>query len=141
VPLTPQQLAELQRLKELMRPQAEEFTRRMQAVANAEKGSGQGVSLPTERKAKGGSVWNSPEWKTHTENDLRQPIGSSKMVGDERLRSQDDNFSHGLSEFPSSKKSYRYLYHGEDNKPIGAMQRSEERRVGKECRSRWSPYD
>ena len=25
------------------------------------------------------------------------------------------------------------------NKPVGA-QRSEERRVGKECRSRWSPY-
>ena len=24
--------------------------------------------------------------------------------------------------------------------PEGALQRSEERRVGKECRSRWSPY-
>ena len=23
---------------------------------------------------------------------------------------------------------------------LGAMMRSEERRVGKECRSRWSPY-
>lgn len=72
--------------------------------------------------AKGGLVWNSPDWKPHPENDLLQPIGASKMVGDERLLSQDDTFSHGLSEFPSSKKSYRYLYHGEDNKPIGAMQ-------------------
>ena len=26
------------------------------------------------------------------------------------------------------------------NKAYGAYQRSEERRVGKECRSRWSPY-
>jgi len=24
--------------------------------------------------------------------------------------------------------------------PFGVLQRSEERRVGKECRSRWSPY-
>ena len=24
--------------------------------------------------------------------------------------------------------------------PVGAISRSEERRVGKECRSRWSPY-
>ena len=73
-------------------------------------------------KAKGGLVWNSPDWKPHPENDLLQPIGASRMIGDERLLSQDDTFSHGLSEFPSSKKSYRYLYHGEDNKPIGAMQ-------------------
>ena len=27
-----------------------------------------------------------------------------------------------------------------DNTPTAADQRSEERRVGKECRSRWSPY-
>src|SRR2546426_4467258 len=26
------------------------------------------------------------------------------------------------------------------NGPVGAVRRSEERRVGKECRSRWSPY-
>ena len=24
--------------------------------------------------------------------------------------------------------------------PLGGLERSEERRVGKECRSRWSPY-
>ena len=72
--------------------------------------------------AEGGLTWNSPEWKPHPENDLLHPIGASKMVGDEKLLSQDDTFSHGLSEFPSSKKSYRYLYHGEDKKPIGSMQ-------------------
>ena len=27
-----------------------------------------------------------------------------------------------------------------DGKVVGAANRSEERRVGKECRSRWSPY-
>src|SRR5256885_3004475 len=35
---------------------------------------------------------------------------------------------HGFDEF------FGYLYH------LDAMERSEERRVGKECRSRWSPY-
>ena len=29
---------------------------------------------------------------------------------------------------------------GEDAPPLDAKYRSEERRVGKECRSRWSPY-
>ena len=28
----------------------------------------------------------------------------------------------------------------DDDKKVGGMERSEERRVGKECRSRWSPY-
>ena len=32
------------------------------------------------------------------------------------------------------------LYQVEDVYPLSPMQRSEERRVGKECRSRWSPY-
>ena len=27
-----------------------------------------------------------------------------------------------------------------DDRPYGGAERSEERRVGKECRSRWSPY-
>jgi predicted GNAT family acetyltransferase len=72
--------------------------------------------------ADGGSVstWRNSE--PHPENDLLQPIGASKMVGDEKLLSQDNTFSHGLSEFTSSRKSYRYLYHGEDNNPIGSMQ-------------------
>ena len=28
----------------------------------------------------------------------------------------------------------------EEDEPVTPMHRSEERRVGKECRSRWSPY-
>ena len=62
------------------------------------------------------------DWKPHPENDLLQPIGSSKMVGDEKLVADDGAFKSGLSMFPSSKKSYRYVYHGEDQTPIGAMQ-------------------
>jgi len=63
-----------------------------------------------------------PDWKPHPENDLLQPIGSSKMVGEEKLVSDDGDFKSGLSMFPSRKKSYRYVYHGEDQTPIGAMQ-------------------
>ena len=75
--------------------------------------------------ARGGSVHmaeGGSDWKPHPENDLLQPIGSSKMVGDEKLVSDDGAFKSGLSMFPSSKKSYRYVYHDEDQKPIGAMQ-------------------
>ena len=32
------------------------------------------------------------------------------------------------------------IYFEVDDKRINAKSRSEERRVGKECRSRWSPY-
>jgi len=76
-------------------------------------------------KAKGGVAHmavGGADWKPHPENDLLQPIGSSKMVGDEKLVADDGAFKSGLSMFPSSKKSYRYVYHGEDQTPIGAMQ-------------------
>ena len=35
-----------------------------------------------------------------------------------------------------------HAYTYQDNSPddLGKVMRSEERRVGKECRSRWSPY-
>ena len=40
------------------------------------------------------------------------------------------------------KLKEKYLKQGiaEYTKRLGATTRSEERRVGKECRSRWSPY-
>jgi GNAT superfamily N-acetyltransferase len=61
-------------------------------------------------------------WTPHPESELLQPIGSSKMVGEEKLVSDDGDFKSGLSMFPSRKKSYRYIYHDEDKTPIGAMQ-------------------
>jgi hypothetical protein len=54
MPLTPAQLAELQRLKEMFKPAGLQFDQRMQGIANMEKMAGKGVSLPTDKKAKGG---------------------------------------------------------------------------------------
>ena len=45
---------------------------------------------------------------------------------------------HKLSDY-AGKKVILYFY-PKDNTPGCTKQRSEERRVGKECRSRWSPY-
>ena len=33
-----------------------------------------------------------------------------------------------------------HIYEATTGKPVAIILRSEERRVGKECRSRWSPY-
>ena len=55
---------------------AERDAQRQRAVLNAEKVAGRPVVLPTDKKAKGGSVWNSPDWKPHPENDLLKPIGA-----------------------------------------------------------------
>src|SRR5256886_17580551 len=52
-----------------------------------------------------------------------------------------------VSRFPNSKKLVSYLGLNPSEESTGGRQRlgaiskrSEERRVGKECRSRWSPY-
>ena len=79
-------------------------------------------------KDKGGEVIDntkSKDWVPHPENDLLQPIGSSKMIGGEEIIHDGNDFKCGLStflSFPSNKKSYRYLYHDETNTPVGAMQ-------------------
>ena len=49
------------------------------------------------------------------------------------------------TEFFYYKKSDTYMFHKYNKKAgnetiLGNWRRSEERRVGKECRSRWSPY-
>lgn len=53
--LTPERIAELERLKEMMRQPAADAQRKAQAIFNAEKGAGQPVKLPTD-KAKGGQI-------------------------------------------------------------------------------------
>jgi hypothetical protein len=53
--LTPAQLAELQRMRDSLKPGNDEFNRRMKALANLEKVAG-AVKLPTDKKDKGGSV-------------------------------------------------------------------------------------
>ena len=53
--ITPERIAELERLKALMRQPANDFQRRAQAVENAEK-MGIPVALPTDKKASGGQI-------------------------------------------------------------------------------------
>ena len=53
--LTPERIAELERLKEMMRQPALDAQRKAQAIFNAEKAAGQPVKLPTD-KAKGGAI-------------------------------------------------------------------------------------
>lgn len=53
--LTPERIAELERLKALMRQPATDAQRRAQAIFNAEKNAGQPVRLPMD-KARGGRV-------------------------------------------------------------------------------------
>jgi hypothetical protein len=53
--LTPERIAELERLKEMMRQPAADAQRKAQAILNAEKIAGQPVKLPTD-KAKGGVI-------------------------------------------------------------------------------------
>ena len=55
MPLTPQQLAELQRLREMFQPLAAESQRKAKAIENLESVAGP-VKLPTDKKAKGGSM-------------------------------------------------------------------------------------
>ena len=46
----------------------------------------------------------------------------------------------GVQEKAKNKKIYVFAASGSDDFMNQAAERSEERRVGKECRSRWSPY-
>src|SRR2546430_9008976 len=50
-----------------------------------------------------------------------------------------DLAQHTPAESPQGRDPHRVARHREDQ-PADRPQRSEERRVGKECRSRWSPY-
>ena len=45
-----------------------------------------------------------------------------------------------IQESPRALTALKYFYENEPNLAICTAGRSEERRVGKECRSRWSPY-
>ena len=41
---------------------------------------------------------------------------------------------------PGTQQVFNWYLKGQKARPAPTPQRSEERRVGKECRSRWSPY-
>ena len=58
--------------------------------------------------------------------------------GHVRLRHSDDNGQTQSAPIEVNAKAERIYAEGENRPKIA--ERSEERRVGKECRSRWSPY-
>ena len=60
--------------------------------------------------------------------DLKSYIASAKKTNQELIENAGTQINAKTSEYMSTGKAFR------------AALRSEERRVGKECRSRWSPY-
>src|SRR2546430_9966104 len=64
---------------------------------------------------------------------LRKVLSDNNVFNDPKMK---------LLIFSEHKDTLDYLAgDGKDGRPLGKLrQRSEERRVGKECRSRWSPY-
>ena len=56
------------------------------------------------------------------------------------IRNLDVVFGHGKKAFKAVNDVSFDIYKGETLSLVGESGRSEERRVGKECRSRWSPY-
>ena len=65
--------------------------------------------------------------------------GSSATL-DEIVRRNQNLLHHILKRFTYAGDPYEDLLQVANLGLIKAAQRSEERRVGKECRSRWSPY-
>src|SRR3712207_7351639 len=63
-----------------------------------------------------------------------QPEGSGRAMAEATLRFFDDEFALDIA------KVMPDLPYPLPRKSISSVDRSEERRVGKECRSRWSPY-
>ena len=73
--------------------------------------------------------------KTDSPEDFIQVLRNRKTNGSGRLNLQKENIGRGLAQLVLTViELLRQLLEKQ------AIRRSEERRVGKECRSRWSPY-
>ena len=57
-----------------------------------------------------------------------------------KLKDIHKSYQQGSQEFPILKRIDLHVKEGDFLAIMGPTTRSEERRVGKECRSRWSPY-
>ena len=57
----------------------------------------------------------------------------------EKIAAEREKARRKRDEWEERRKEWDRKYHEQENSEICEM-RSEERRVGKECRSRWSPY-
>src|SRR5256886_15010108 len=86
---------------------------------------------PAPRPASFGSAWQRRQSESRSCVDLFD-IGESPAMDQTEDRVGDQ------TEDSNSENGRNDAIHSE--KPLGDENRSEERRVGKECRSRWSPY-
>ena len=104
--------------------------------------------------------WNKSAFETHSMDETMKALGGGAPVpsNDIAFVSTPDIAENGAvvpigitSKFPhtesiailiekNQKGEYRLVTRGEAPTTVEAPVRSEERRVGKECRSRWSPY-
>lgn len=105
--LTPEQLAELQRLRQMFAPLAEQERRRQQAQWNAEQ------AAKKQGMAKGGHV---------PEHDLLSHPNKSQMIGAERVLHDSPELKITKAKNAHPKfNSYRYLsYHNDE--PVGVLQ-------------------
>ena len=60
--------------------------------------------------------------------------------GDIQVLMKDSVDANGLQRMQVSDSKTSFTYKGKEYQSSVVRRRSEERRVGKECRSRWSPY-
>ena len=63
---------------------------------------------------------------------------STVLIGGMNVQAKKKTKPKSLKKAKITLAKSSYTYNGKAKKP--AVTRSEERRVGKECRSRWSPY-
>src|SRR5438105_10389513 len=73
----------------------------------------------------------------HTIHMLRRNVGIKVLLFNNRIYGLTKGQYSPTSEFHKMTKSTPY---GSPDRPFNPVSRSEERRVGKECRSRWWPY-
>src|SRR3712207_8800049 len=76
--------------------------------------------------------------------DWSSDVCSSDLLGHERGLERREHAGHVLEQTAGEGDAERAAEHenqrGDEEHLADAAARSEERRVGKECRSRWSPY-
>ena len=97
---------------------------------------GKSAQAPMKRPAAAVDYLSMPELAAH-ESDIREWLSTEPEMGKKRLCTK-MLAEKGLHVGPTTAESYLKRLRREPVTP--SRRRSEERRVGKECRSRWSPY-
>ena len=71
---------------------------------------------------------------------ITKSYGPTTIIGDTSIHINDGEFVSLLGPSGCGKSTILKMIAGLAEPSTGTVRRSEERRVGKECRSRWSPY-